>query len=354
MSLEYGCCCLVVVLFVLVALCVCGVVVCPREYFSSQLVQSTNSPEDPLEDRIQYYLGGLVGRIRVPYSRTQFNSKGVQLVDENILHSGGPTQKGGNQAHYNYFSEMRRYYGLLRRSHPQVDAKFVFLPGDVHHSRVDIPLLAKTRPIQDRGLNVLLPLNLARHWGPVGELSKWDRPWNQKRDCVLWRGAATGRDRRIPLVEGWRDYPHKDRIDVGFTGFLDEYRGIRDPTLVVPKMTMGEMLECKYLVSVEGNDVASNLKWILASNSVCIMPPPTTESWLMEGRLVPWVHYVPVRHDFGDLAAVRDYCVANEAKMKEIVANANAYMGQFGDPQVEDDIVVGVLKGYCDRTMFVF
>ena len=31
------------------------------------------------------------------------------------------------------------------------------------------------------------------------------------------------------------------------------------------------------------------------------MKPPVVESWLMEGLLKPWVHYVPLAHDFSDL-----------------------------------------------------
>ena len=33
----------------------------------------------------------------------------------------------------------------------------------------------------------------------------------------------------------------------------------------------------RYALSLEGNDVATNLKWLLASNSVVVMPSPTME-----------------------------------------------------------------------------
>jgi len=42
-----------------------------------------------------------------------------------------------------------------------------------------------------------------------------------------------------------------------------------------------------------GNDVASGLKWMLASNSVVFMPPPRVETWAMESLLqVFWCHMV--------------------------------------------------------------
>ena len=49
-------------------------------------------------------------------------------------------------------------------------------------------------------------------------------------------------------------------------------------------------MQHKYLLALESNDVATQLKWLLTSVSVVVMPTPTTESWLMEGRLQPFVH----------------------------------------------------------------
>ena len=49
-------------------------------------------------------------------------------------------------------------------------------------------------------------------------------------------------------------------------------------------------MQHKYLLALESNDVATQLKWLLLSGSVVVMPTPTTESWLMEGRLQPFVH----------------------------------------------------------------
>ena len=59
---------------------------------------------------------------------------------------------------------------------------------------------------------------------------------------------------------------------------------------MVTNESMGilEQLEHKYLLAVEGVDKASSTQWIMMSGSVLVMPP----SWLLEGRLAPWVHYV--------------------------------------------------------------
>ena len=57
-------------------------------------------------------------------------------------------------------------------------------------------------------------------------------------------------------------------------------------------------------MSLEGIDVATNLKWIMSSNSLCFSPKLRYETWFMEGKLVPGVHFVEVRDDFDDLAEV--------------------------------------------------
>jgi hypothetical protein len=55
-----------------------------------------------------------------------------------------------------------------------------------------------------------------------------------------------------------------------------------------------EALRYKYLLVLEGHDVADDLVWKLYSNSVVFMPPPTYVSWAMETMLEPWKHYIPV------------------------------------------------------------
>jgi hypothetical protein len=63
--------------------------------------------------------------------------------------------------------------------------------------------------------------------------------------------------------------------------------------LVGEKVRINYLLEFKGIIMIEGNDVASGLKWALLSQSVVLMPPPKHTSWAMEELLQPWVvsHY---------------------------------------------------------------
>jgi hypothetical protein len=66
-------------------------------------------------------------------------------------------------------------------------------------------------------------------------------------------------------------------------------------------MSIEEQLQHQFVVSVEGIDVATNLKWIMASNSLCLMRRHRFETWFMEGALVPGYHYVELADDHSDL-----------------------------------------------------
>ena len=57
----------------------------------------------------------------------------------------------------------------------------------------------------------------------------------------------------------------------------------------------------KFIMCLEGNDVATNLKWVMSSNSLAVMPKPVYETWYMEGRLIPNYHYVEIKPDYSDL-----------------------------------------------------
>lgn len=298
--------------------------------------------------RKDYYLGGLSKIVNIKYSDIPWGKDKVYLIDENILHSDSGFKS-------NYVNEMSVYYKELRRKYPSGDYRILLIPGDVIHSFDKFPIISKTRPIDKPGMNVILPLNNKRHWKPVSDAYMLDTlDWDKKNDTIVWRGVATGRDKRFSLVEKWYDYPNKDEIDVAFTGFNNAYMGSKDSKYIGDRIDMRELLENKYLISVEGNDVATNLKWILSSKTVCIMPKPTIESWLMESQLKPWVHYVPVKSDFSDLKAIYSFCKKNPVIMKQIIYNANEYMEQFKNQEEEHKLIMDILKTYCDRTNLMF
>ena len=112
------------------------------------------------------------------------------------------------------------------------------------------------------------------------------------------------------------------------------------------KKTIRQHLDYKFIMALEGNDVASNLKWVMSSNSLAVMPRPTCETWFMEGRLRPGYHYVEVRDDFADLEEkLRHYCDHSD-EAEAILRHAHEYVAQFRDRRREELIQLMVMEQY--------
>ena len=116
-------------------------------------------------------------------------------------------------------------------------------------------------------------------------------------------------------------------------------------------------MEYKYLISAEGNDVSSGLKWNLYSNSVVLMPKPTVVSWFMEDHLVPYIHYVPIKDDWSDLKTQVEWCEDNQDKCLEINSNAKQYVQRFIDEQesgFSDEIHDAIIEKYNENVTWNF
>ena len=178
---------------------------------------------------------------------------------------------------------------------------------------------------------VLLPLGMQRHFGGAHMQLDSYVPWARKRPSLVWRGSTTGwTTLRRDFVNGLANHPNlsRDDVDVRFTSVVQGrhgwVRGRGAPPLAGDLSRM-QLMGHRYVLSLEGNDVASDLKCLLGHNSVVVMPPPTAESWLLEGLLRPWVHYVPVR-SVAEVPAALAWMRTNEPACLRIVANANAWL----------------------------
>ena len=70
----------------------------------------------------------------------------------------------------------------------------------------------------------------------------------------------------------------KAGFDVGFSKGVQGRQHLRDQ---YPGrwQSPAEQLRSRWLLSLPGNDVATDLKWKLASSSLVLMPPPTQETF---------------------------------------------------------------------------
>ena len=88
-------------------------------------------------------------------------------------------------------------------------------------------------------------------------------------------------------------------------------------------------MQNKYLLSLDGNDVASGLKWMLYSNSVVFMPPTRFETWGMESFLKPYVHYIPLYRNLSNLSEQLVCAKHNDELCKNISNRATTFMKNF-------------------------
>jgi hypothetical protein len=82
----------------------------------------------------------------------------------------------------------------------------------------------------------------------------------------------------------------------------------------------------KVIISLEGNDVASGLKWSLQSESVVLMPPPTRTTWAMEELLQPWVHYIPMHPDGSNVEEMVRWALNNDNEARRIAERATLFI----------------------------
>ena len=95
------------------------------------------------------------------------------------------------------------------------------------------------------------------------------------------------------------------------------------------KLSSNQQLKFKFIFSIEGADVATNLKWIAQSNSLCFMKKPKHESWFMEDTLIPNYHYIEINKDFENLDCKIEYLSENIDEAKGIIKNFQSHYSQF-------------------------
>jgi len=231
------------------------------------------------------------------------------------------------------------YFDLLEHlRYFRKNLKFSYVFGDV----TDIPeepSFVKSRPIDGNNQNsILMKLNKVRHFIFVNDTIEFQ----EKKDILVWRGKCYT-EKRQDFIQKFYNYPS---CDIGQTNT----KGKVDFPWQKEKMQLKEQLGYKFILALEGNDVASNLKWVMSSNSLAFMVKPTYETWFMEGTLVPNYHYVLLKDDYSDLEEKIKYYTSHIEEAKTIIHNANEYTTQFQNEEREKIISILVLKKYFEKS----
>lgn len=231
-----------------------------------------------------------------------------------------------------YYFDSYEYLRYFR-----TDLRVALLPGDIIYTP-DVPSLVKSRPINDKNANsVILNLDKVRHFTFV----KDGKPFASKKDMLVSRNYVS--------------QPHRKRfLEMYFTHPLCNVGQINENEnshkWLVDKLSIDQHLDYKFILCLEGNDVATNLKWVMSSNSLAVMPKPKFETWFMESTLIPNVHYVQINDDFTNLEEQLNHYITHPKEALQIIANAHKYVNQFQNKQREDLISLLVLDKYFEQT----
>ena len=280
-----------------------------RNNYINRLLKKFNNEKDYIKMRVNYY-----NKINYKISpdRDWIPTSSMKIPNQGTV----------------YFFDLKEYV----RFYP---SKFLvrFLFGDITKIPKS-PSFVKTRPIKgDNENSVLFKLNKVRHFTYTNDRVKF----SDKLNILIGRNAVQQKQ-RIDFFKKYFDHPlcNLGQINSGTTHDI----------WLKNKISINEQLKYKFILCIEGYDVATNLKWVMSSNSIAVMPKPKFESWLMEGKLIPNFHYILIKDDFSDLEERLKYYIKNDSKAYEIIKNANKYIMQFQNKKREDLISLLILEKY--------
>ena len=291
-----------------------------RMRLKSLLAELDKRPDkEYILDRVNYYCKLTKD---TPYDKEQWNKQAVEIQHQPMT---------GQKVYYFDAKQVANYFNPHNR--------WILLSGDITYVP-EVPTIIKSRPLGDNNQNsVVLKLEKIRHFLFVND----PKPWREKKNVAIFRGdLGPLKPNRDIFFKRWLGHP---MVDAATTNLIPEH-----PEWKKDKFTINEHFDYKFIMSLEGNDVASNLKWVMSSNSIAVTPKHTCETWFMEGRLIPNYHYIEVKDDFSDLEERMNYYIEHPEEAEAIIKHAHEYVEQFFDKRRERLISLLVLKKYFDIT----
>ncbi|MDO4763480.1 MAG: glycosyl transferase family 90 [Flavobacteriaceae bacterium] len=279
---------------------------------------------------------------KIQQLKSKFSAAELQMIEQRINYycqSEGNAEKISQKTFVKdlkkpktpkaYYFDTYQYARFFEENLP---LDFVF--GDVIHIP-KTPSIVKSRPICNENQNsILLNLDKARHFVWV----KNDKNFLSKENKLIGRGAIYGN--QTNRIDFYKKYFSHSLCDLGTTNNFESLGWQK------PKISIAEHLNFKFILSLQGNDVATNLKWIMSSNSIAVMPKPTIETWFMEGKLEGGKHYIELKPDFSDLEEQLKFYINNPEKCLKIIENAHQHCQKFFNQDMEDLCSLLVLERY--------
>ena len=169
--------------------------------------------------------------------------------------------------------------------------------------------------------------------------------WNLKQNIAVFRGSSTGKgtnnfnNTRMKLCNMKSQY-----LDVGITNWNNRPRITRRSNRITLHsfnntnkqksswLTPKEQSNYKYIINVNGHSSAYRLFYELSMMSVILLVDCDYKLWFSD-KLVPHVHYIPIKSDLSNLIDTIEWCINNDDACKEIATNALKFYNEVLDEQ---------------------
>lgn len=244
--------------------------------------------------------------------------------------------RGKKKKHTPYWCDL---YNTIK--YMPLDKRFLYEFGDITWLPKE-PSFVKSRPIVQTEYNtaVLLKLDSWRHFHFIDDTI----PFVKKKDMMIARTTwANPNPLRLRMLQMFSGHP---MCNVAKT----KRENPDDPQNWICGFTsIKEQLQYKFIACIEGVDVATNLKWVMSSNSIAIMTKPKFETWFMEGTLKADYHYIEVKDDYSDLIEKINYYISHPDEAEAIIQHAHEYVNQFKNKRIELATQLSVAQSYFEH-----
>lgn len=199
-----------------------------------------------------------------------------------------------------------------------------------------VPMLCFGKTKQDR-YGFLVPdhdyLFYERYREQFAELDTLAKliPWRNKQSTAFWRGRSTG----YKLDDdSWRENPRvklclisvqsgePDLLDARLSEVVqcreENKQRLIDAGVVGERVSFPIFIAHKYLIEIDGNACAwRSFMQKMYSDCVALKVESDNIQWFYD-RVLPWVHYIPVRNDLSDVLDKIRWARAHEEACQQI------------------------------------
>ena len=176
----------------------------------------------------------------------------------------------------------------------------------------------------------------------------FNQDWSTKIPIAVFRGGSTGCGTttetnprlKIASIAAKQDPKGEIYLNAGITNWNLRPRKIQGQKYLqtidikslgfglVSKMSPQEQSNYKYIVNIPGHVAAFRLSVELNMGSVILLVDSHWKLWYSH-LLIPYRHYVPVKHDLSDLINQIKWCRDNDEKCQEIVSSAKEFFNTY-------------------------